>query len=130
MKVLDCVYNNDFIENLITSTNAAMGSINVLMASIFNILGSLVYPDLYYTAYGVYTPLLSAITDESLYQVLALNFQTLNGLVMLIGPTSLILIAGLTYLDIPYTTWLKYIWRFILMLFILIFGVLLIVSFI
>ena len=130
LTVLVCAYNNGFIENLITSTNAAMGSINVLMASIFNILGSLVYPDLYYTAYGVYTPLLSAITDESLYQVLALNFQTLNGLVMLIGPTSLILIAGLTYLDIPYTTWLKYIWRFILMLFILIFGVLLIVSFI
>lgn len=130
LTVLVCAYNNGFIENLITSTNAAMGSINVLMASIFNILGSLVYPDLYYTAYGVYTPLLSAITDESLYQVLALNFQTLNGLVMLIGPTSLILIAGLTYLDIPYTTWLKYIWRFILMLFILIFAVLLIVSFI
>ena len=128
LTVLVCAYNNGFIENLITSTNAAMGSINVLMASIFNILGSLVYPDLYYTAYGVYTPLLSAITDESLYQVLALNFQTLNGLVMLIGPTSLILIAGLTYLDIPYTTWLKYIWRFILMLFILIFVVLMIVA--
>ena len=128
LTVLVCAYNNGFVENLITSTNAAMGSINVLMASIFNILGSLVYPDLYYTAYGVYTPLLSAITDESLYQVLALNFQTLNGLVMLIGPTSLILIAGLTYLDIPYTTWLKYIWRFILMLFILIFVVLMIVA--
>ena len=47
---------------------------------------------------------------------------------MIIGPTSLILIAGLTYLDIPYTTWLKYIWRFILMLFILIFVVLMIVA--
>ena len=128
LTVLVCAYNNGFIENLITSANTAMGSINILMASLFNILGSLLYPDIYYTAYGVYTPLLSAITDESLYQVLALNFQTLNGLVMLIGPTSLILIAGLTYLDIPYTTWVKYIWRFILMLFILIFVVLMIVA--
>ena len=128
--VLVCAYNNGFVENLITSANNAMGSLNIFMASVFNILGSLLYPDIYYTAYGVYSPLLSVITDESLYQVLALNFQTLNGLVMIIGPTSLILIAGLTYLDIPYTTWLKYIWRFILMLFILIFAVLLIVSFI
>ena len=128
--VLVCAYNNGFVENLITSANNAMGSLNIFMASVFNILGSLLYPDIYYTAYGVYSPLLSVITDESLYQVLALNFQTLNGLVMIIGPTSLILIAGLTYLDIPYTTWLKYIWRFILMLFILIFVVLLIVSFI
>lgn len=128
LTVLVCAYNNGFLENLINSTNVAMGSVNILMASIFNILGSLVYPDLYYTAYGVYTPLLSVITDESLYKVLALNFQTLNGLIMLIGPTSLILIAGLTYLNIPYTTWLKYIWRFILMLFILIFAILIIVS--
>lgn len=126
--VLVCAYNNGFVENLITSANNAMGSLNIFMASVFNILGSLLYPDIYYTAYGVYSPLLSVITDESLYQVLALNFQTLNGLVMIIGPTSLILIAGLTYLDIPYTTWLKYIWRFILMLFILIFAVLMIVS--
>ncbi len=128
LTVLVCAYNNGFVENLIASANTAMGSINILMASLFNILGSLLYPDIYYTAYGVYTPLLSVITDESLYQVLALNFQTLNGLVMLIGPTSLILIAGLTYLDVPYTTWVKYIWRFILMLFILIFVVLMIVS--
>ena len=126
--VLVCAYNNGFVENLITSANNAMGSLNIFMASVFNILGSLLYPDIYYTAYGVYSPLLSVITDESLYQVLALNFQTLNGLVMIIGPTSLILIAGLTYLDIPYTTWLKYIWRFILMLFILIFVVLMIVA--
>lgn len=128
LTVLVCAYNNGFVENLIASANTAMGSINILTASLFNILGSLLYPDIHYTAYGVYTPLLSVITDESLYQVLALNFQTLNGLVMLIGPTSLILIAGLTYLDVPYTTWVKYIWRFILMLFILIFVVLMIVS--
>ena len=128
LTILVCAYNNGFIETLITNANSAMGNLNILMASVFNILGSLLYPDMYYTAYGVYTPLLSVITDESLYQVLALNFQTLNGLVMLVGPTSLILIVGLTYLDIPYTTWLKYIWRFILMLFILIFAVLMIVS--
>lgn len=128
LTILVCAYNNGFIETLITNANSAMGNLNILMASVFNILGSLLYPDMYYTAYGVYTPLLSVITDESLYQVLALNFQTLNGLVMLVGPTSLILIVGLTYLDIPYITWLKYIWRFILMLFILIFAVLMIVS--
>lgn len=128
LTILVCAYNNGFIEALITNVNSAMGGINILVASAFNILGSLMYPDIYYTTSGVYTPLLSVITDESLYQVLALNFQTLYGLVMLIGPTSLILIIGLKYLDIPYTTWLKYIWRFVLMLFILIFVVLMIVS--
>ena len=130
LTVLVCAYNNGFIEYLIDSASTSMGNMNILMISLFNILGNLIYPDIYYVTSGVYTPILSVVTDESLLQVIALNFQTLNGLIMLIGPTSLMLIAGLTYLDIPYTTWLKYIWRFILMLFILIFIVLLIVSFI
>ena len=126
--ILICAVNSGLVSNLITLVNDSLGSINIVVASLFNILGSLLYTDIYYTVIGTYSPLLSVITDEGLMQVLALNFQALNGLVMLIGPTSLILIAGLTYLDIPYTTWVKYIWRFILMLFILIFAVLMIVS--
>ena len=31
-----------------------------------------------------------------------------------IVPTSYILMLSLTYLDIPYTKWLKYIWKFLL----------------
>lgn len=36
------------------------------------------------------------------------------GLAMLLGPTSFILMAALSYLDIPYTKWLKFIWKFAL----------------
>lgn len=128
LTILICAVNSGLVSNLITLVNDWLGSVNIVFASLFNILGSLLYSDIYYTVVGTYSPLLSVITDEGLMQVLALNFQALNGLVMLIGPTSLILIAGLTYLDIPYTTWVKYIWRFILMLFILIFAILMIVS--
>lgn len=126
--VLVCSYNNGFMEHLIANARDSMGSLNLAMTSLFTIVGSVVNVDLYYTTIGIFTPVLNAVTDESVHQVLAMNFQTLNGLVMLVGPTSLILIVGLSYLDIPYTTWLKYIWRFILQLFILIFVVLLIVT--
>ena len=105
-----------------------MGSLNLAMASLFTIIGSITNVDLYYTAIVIFTPIVNVVTDEAMLQVLALAFQTLNGLVMLVGPTSLILIFGLTYLDVSYPTWLKYIWRFILELFILIFVVLFIVS--
>ena len=51
------------------------------------------------------------------------NTQTLGadsyGIISIVGPTSIILIVCLTYLDVPYTTWLKYIWRFILYLVVL-----------
>ena len=43
---------------------------------------------------------------------------------MLVGPTSVMLIFGLSYLNIPYKEWLKYIWRLIVQLFILIFVIL------
>ena len=126
--ILVCCYNNGFMENLIAKAGDSMGSLNLAMASLFTIIGSITNVDLYYTAIGIFTPIVNVVTDEAMLQVLALAFQTLNGLVMLVGPTSLILIFGLTYLDVSYPTWLKYIWRFILELFILIFVVLFIVS--
>ena len=125
--ILVCVYNNGFIETLISkvSTN---NDINFVVASLISVLGSLVHVDLYYTVAGVFTPIIGAVANESILDVFALAFQSLYGLISIVGPTSLILIFALSYLDVPYTTWLKYIWRFILSLFIIIFAVLLILA--
>lgn len=125
--ILVCTYNNGFIETIITkaSTN---GDINFVIASLTTMLGSLLHVDLYYTVAGVFTPIIGAVTDEALFDVFALMFQSIYGLISIVGPTSLILIFALSYLDVPYTTWLKYSWRFILSLFIVIFGVLLIIA--
>ena len=45
-----------------------------------------------------------------------LSLQMMNGITLLIIPTSYILIAGLAYFDISYGKWLKYIWKLILIL--------------
>lgn len=58
----------------------------------------------------------------------ALCFQTIYGVISIITPTSMFLVAGLSYLDIPYKKWLSYIWKLFLILFILAFLILLIVS--
>jgi uncharacterized ion transporter superfamily protein YfcC len=50
------------------------------------------------------------------------------GLVSLIAPTSILLIIGLVYYDIPYTTWLKFIWRLLLKLIILVIFVVILVT--
>lgn len=126
--VLVCAYNNGFFEHLVSATSKSMGGLNLALVSLFTIFGSIINVDLYYGAIGVFNPILTAVTDEAMHQVLGVAFQSLHGLVMLVGPTSILLIIGLSYLDIPYTTWLKYIWRFVLELFIIIFAVLLIVS--
>ena len=55
-------------------------------------------------------------------------YQSLYGLVQLVGPTSILLLIGLSYLEVPYKSWLKYIWRFIVALLIVILLTLIIVN--
>jgi uncharacterized ion transporter superfamily protein YfcC len=43
-------------------------------------------------------------------------YIAINGLVQVIAPTSVIAIFGLSYLDIPYKKWIKYIWKFFLIM--------------
>lgn len=44
----------------------------------------------------------------------ALLWRMGGALALLLGPTSFILLTALTYADIPYKNWLKYIWKFAL----------------
>lgn len=125
--VLVCSYNNGFLETIITNASKSFGD-NVVVHSAIAILGSILNVDLYYTTAGVFTSLVSSLGDGVNLSVYAIMFQSLYGFVQIIGPTSLLLIVGLSYLDVPYTTWIKYIWRFAVELLIVIFVVLMIVS--
>lgn len=125
--ILVCTYNNGFVETIISKVSTK-GDINFVVASLVTMLGSLLHVDIYYTVAGVFSPILSAVTNEAMLNVFALLFQSIYGLMLIIGPTSILLIFALSYLDVPYTTWLKYIWRFVLSLFIIIFAMLLIIA--
>ena len=125
--ILVCTYNNGFVETIISKVSTK-GDINFVVASLVTMLGSLLHVDIYYTVAGVFSPILSAVANEAMLNVFALLFQSIYGLMLIIGPTSILLIFALSYLDVPYTTWLKYIWRFVLSLFIIIFAMLLIIA--
>lgn len=114
--ILVCAYNNGFLEALITS----YGKFNYGVSSLLTFLGCVLNVDIYYIVSGVFSPILNTVTDESIYSSLAILFQGIYGVFSIVGPTSLILIFGLSYMDIPYTTYLKYIWRFVLSLIILV----------
>ena len=117
--VLVCAYNNGFYEVLINN----YGKFNLGISSLLAALGCILNVDTTWIMLGVFSPILNLITDESIYPAVAVLFQGIYGIMALVGPTSLFLILGLTYLDIPYTTWLKYIWRFVLYLIILVAAV-------
>ena len=58
--------------------------------------------------------------------IIALVWQTMYGLSMLIAPTSLVLLVTLSYLDISYSSWIKAVWKLFLELFAVILIILLI----
>ena len=92
-------------------------------------LGGILFSfQLYYTANGIFTSVVSTLSDSANLSVYALMFQSLFGLVQVVGPTSILLIVGLSYLEVPYKSWLKYIWRFVVELLIVILVVLMVVS--
>ena len=113
--VLVCSYTNGFFENIVSS----YGKFNYGVSSLLAFLGCILNVDMYYIVGGVFSPILNIITDESIYASVAILFQGIYGVFSVVGPTSLILIFALSYMNVPYTTWLKYIWRFILGLIVL-----------
>jgi len=113
--VLVTAYTNGFFEAIV----ASYGKFNYAISSLLTFLGCLLNVDLYYISGGVFTPILNVITDETVYSSVAMLFQGIYGIFSVVGPTSIILIFALSYMNVPYTTWLKYIWRFILGLIIL-----------
>ncbi len=114
--VLVTAYTNGFFETIVTE----YGKFNYGLSSLMTLLGCLLNMDSYYVASGVFLPILNTITDSSVYESVAILFQGIYGIFHIVGPTSIILIFGLTYLDVPYTTYLKYIWRFLLTLIVLV----------
>lgn len=122
--VLVCAYNNGFLEVVITKYE----KFNFGISSLLAFAGSIANVDTTWITIGIYNPIIEAITDKSIYSAVSVLFQGIFGIFTLVGPTSLVLILGLMYLDVPYTTWLKYIWRFILALIIVLALVTLLVT--
>jgi len=125
--ILVCSYNHGFVQTIITWLNDTVG-INVGTTAIVGSLGTLLHSDMFYTVAGTLLPMMQNVTDESMYATYALTFQSIYGLISMIAPTSLFVVFAVKYFDIPYTSFVKYIWRFILMLFLLVILVLLVLA--
>ena len=80
----------------------------LLSVGITSFIGGILYNDFPYMLNVISTPIASMFTN--LNAPLFLQYS-IYGLVQLIAPTSVILVAGLTYLDISYKEYLKNIWK-------------------
>lgn len=106
------------IKPLLTNKfNALTMGLSAFISNIFNV-------DLYYSASTTLPYIASIIKGTAVYPTIALVWQTMHGFAALVAPTSLLLVVVLSYLDIPYTTWLKANWKTIIGMLVLIFIVL------
>lgn len=122
--VLVTSFNRGFVESIIKWAMELVGGFNIIVVSLLSIIGTLFSVDFFYAVVGVFTTITGYVEDTSVMPLLDVIYQAIYYLVMLVGPTSVMLIFGLSYLNVSYKEWLKYIWRLILELFILIIVIL------
>lgn len=107
----------------VTIANAILKLIdgfNVATATLATMIGSFLTADFYYLISTVGTVFSATIANKDYYGVVAFIMQSVYNLIMIIAPTSVGLIIGLYYLDIPYNKWFKFIWKLLLILFVII----------
>lgn len=124
--VLVNVYNSGFFYTIITSV-AKMND-KLLSGSLISMLSSFVYPDYSYASQFTLSTLATVISDTQFNIVLALVFQVIYSLFLLVMPTSILILLGLRYVCISYKEWIKYIWKYLVVLLTLMFSVLFVAS--
>jgi len=92
---------------------------NVATTTIVAILASFFNSDPAYTFQSVIPYYTSVVTNADTYSLAGIIFQAMYGLTMLFAPTSVVLMGVLAYLKVPYTEWLKRIWKLLLELFVI-----------
>lgn len=91
---------------------------NVFTMSIASFITCLFNGDTYYSAIAI-LPYVSNVTYPGVnVEVLSVLFQSMYGLATLVAPTSVVLLATLSYMHIPYGKWLKAVWKLLLELFV------------
>ncbi len=91
---------------------------NVLTTGFASLIGSFFFNDYQYFIYDIGSFINTF--DAAALSNAGLLVQSVFGVGMLILPTSFILIAGLSLFDVSYKEWMKYIWKFALIAFLLI----------
>ncbi len=103
-----------------TITNWVFGltkGLNPLLASIMGFVASIFNIDLGYTGYSIGYYLATAYVEH--YEIAHTIYLSMYGLVQVFLPSSLILMIGLTLNNIDYKSWFKYIWLFVVGMFII-----------
>lgn len=85
---------------------------NVIAFGFISFIGGIIYNDFPYLLSSLYDPIITNYSSS--VSVMGIIIQSINGLVQIIAPTSVLLIIGLKYFDIDYKEWLKKSYKLVL----------------
>lgn len=105
------VYQSTVIPTITNTIFKNISSFNPYLVSLNALLTNIFHADFGFTGFTIGTFFVSNYASN--IEVIHTIFTTLYGFGSLCLPTSGILLIGLSYLDIDYKTWIKYIWMFI-----------------
>ena len=114
MVLINVAYSGIFYTIVVGLTKK---SITLLTGSLTAIVAAFFAPDsVNATQFALYSATLTKATN---YQnLLAIIFQSIYSLFLLVSPTSVLLLIGLKYTDTRYKDWMKYIYKYFIVLFI------------
>lgn len=93
--------------------------VNIPILTVVSAVTGFFYNDFYYFLSSV-TDFITTNYEAVNYSVIGLLFQGIYGLLMMVLPTSIVLVAGLHYLNVSWKEWFQYIWKLLLQIFVLI----------
>jgi Predicted membrane protein len=99
---------------------------NVATGAIYSLVSGVFYPDYYYYAYYIVGGAGQTFMDS--ISVINILCTSLYGIVMLVAPTSIVLLIALALTDTRYAEWIKYIWKLLVALLVAALVVLLIAA--
>ena len=115
------VYYSPVISNI---TSGLLGSnFNIATSGLYTIINSVFYVDYFYLANMILPAITTTYSDASTLSVISVMFANLYALVMLVGPTSILLLITLSLTEVNYTEWFKFIGKLALPLLFVSFAV-------
>lgn len=124
--ILVGVYNSGFFVTVIDTVGKMKDSI--VSSITLSGLSALVYPDYSYASQFTLSTLATVISKKAIFATLAVAFQAIYSLVLLVSPTSILILMALRYEQVRYKDWFKYIYKFFLGLLIIFFIIIIIIG--
>jgi uncharacterized ion transporter superfamily protein YfcC len=92
--------------------------INLFTGTVISGITGLFYPDYTYASQFALSGISYTTASKGFELAAGIIFQAIYSLVLLVSPTSVLVFFGLRYTDISYKNWIKYIWKFFVIVFI------------